>query len=167
MTWLRAGRVGRPHGLDGSFHVIAPTPQLLSAGRTLFAGGVEREIVRRAGTDSRPVVRLAHVEDRETASALGGVELLCPREQAPALADDEWWAEDLERCRVLAAGRPLGRVKRLVALPSCEALEVQREDGRGALLVPLVSEAVVRVDIDGSEIEVDPEFLGADLLAQA
>ena len=27
--WLRAGRVGRPHGLDGSFHVLEPNPLLL------------------------------------------------------------------------------------------------------------------------------------------
>ena len=26
--WLRAGRVGRPHGLDGSFHVTEPNPLL-------------------------------------------------------------------------------------------------------------------------------------------
>ena len=29
--WLLAGRVGRPHGLDGSFHVTQPNAQLLDA----------------------------------------------------------------------------------------------------------------------------------------
>jgi 16S rRNA processing protein RimM len=167
MKWLRAGRVGRPHGLDGSFHVTEPTPQLLSAGRTVFATGVEREIVRRAGTDARPIVRLTAIDDRSAAAALRGVELLCPRELAPALSDDEWWAEDLERCQVVAAGRALGSVKRLVALPSCEALAVQPGNGRPEVLVPLIADAVIRVDIDSGQIEVDLEFLGADLLAPA
>ena len=164
MSWLHAGRVGRPHGLDGSFHVIEPTPQLLGTGRTVFARGAELEIVRCAGTDERPVIRLADVQDRASAVALRGVELLCPRDRAPELPDDEWWAEDLERCRVVAGGRALGRVKRLVALPSCEALAVELGDGASEVLVPLVADAVVRVDIGLSEIELDLDFLGSDVL---
>jgi 16S rRNA processing protein RimM len=158
MRWLRAGRVGRPHGLDGSFYVSEPTPQLLTAGRTVFAIGEEREIVRRAGTDERPIVRLAEIEDRLAVQALRGEELLCPRDAAPELDEDEWWADDLARCRVTAAGRAVGRVNRLIALPSCEALAVGRDDG-GEMLVPLVSDAVRRVDIERGEIEIDLAFL--------
>ena len=163
MSWLRAGRVGRPHGLDGSFYVTDPTPQLLGAGRTVFMTGVECEIVRRAGTEARPIIRLAQVGDRAAAEALRGAALLCPRERAPALDEDEWWAEDLERCRVVAAGRQVGLVKRLVALPSCEALAVQRGEGGVEVLVPLISNAVLQIDIERGEIEVDLEFLGAEL----
>ena len=165
MNWLRAGRVGRPHGLDGSFYVTDPAHQLLAAGRTVFATGEERQIVRRAGTDARPIIRLARIEDRSSAEALRGRELLCPHEAAPALDEDEWWAEDLEGCIVVAAGRSVGRVTRLVALPSCEALSVWRREGE-ELLVPLVSDAVVRVDVEGGEIEVDLDFLGMDLSAR-
>jgi 16S rRNA processing protein RimM len=167
MTFLRAGRVGRPHGLDGSFHVTDPTPQLLSAGRTVLATGIEHEIVRRAGTDDRPIIRLAAINDRAAAGALRGVELLCPREHAPVLDEDEWWAEDLERCRVVAGGQDLGQVTRLVALPSCEALMVQAQPGAAEVLVPLIADAVVRVDVGAGEIEVDLGFLGTDLLAPA
>jgi 16S rRNA processing protein RimM len=167
MSWLHAGRVGRPHGLDGSFHVTEPTPQLLNAGRTVFANGGELEIVRRAGTDARPIIRLADIDDRSSAAALRGVELLCPREQAPALDDDEWWAEDLERCRVVVAGQAFGQVKQLMALPSCEALVVQPANGVAEVLVPLVADAVVRVDVEAGEIELDLQFLGRDLLASA
>lgn len=159
---LRAGRVGRPHGLDGSFYVTDATPQLLTAGRTVFANGEEREIVRRAGTDARPIVRLAQIDDRPSAEALRGEELLCPRDAAPPLDEDEWWAEDLARCSVVAAGRAVGRVNRLVALPSCEALAVGCGDGK-EILVPLVSKAVRRVDIEREEIEVDLDFLGPGL----
>jgi 16S rRNA processing protein RimM len=126
----------------------------------VFATGDEREIVRRAGTDLRPIVRLAGIEDRPAAEALRGEELICPRDAAPDLDEDEWWADDLARCRVIAAGRAVGQVKRLVALPSCEALAVERSDGE-EILVPLVSDAVRRVDIERGEIEVDLDFLGA------
>jgi len=161
MTLLRAGRVGRPHGLDGSFHVTDPTPQLLSAGRTVFASGSEREIVRRAGTDARPIVRLAGLEDREAAQTLRGQELLCSREAAPALPDDEWWADDLEGMRVVTTDRLVGSVRRLEAFPSCEALAVELDAG-GELLVPLVADAVRGVDLDRGEIEVALDFVHAD-----
>jgi 16S rRNA processing protein RimM len=126
----------------------------------VFTTGEEREIVRRAGTDGRPIIRLAGIENRSAAEALRGVELLCPRDAAPDLDDDEWWADDLTSCRVISAGRAVGQVNRVVALPSCEALAVARGDGE-EILVPLVSDAVRRVDIERGEIEVDLDFLGA------
>jgi 16S rRNA processing protein RimM len=156
--WLAGGRVGRPHGLDGSFHVLEARAALLELGATVRAGDRETEIVRRAGTDDRPIVRLDGVESREAAGALRGVELLVPRSAAPALEDDEWWAEDLVGCRVVDGPRELGHVERLMPLPSCEALEVAAGDE--TFLVPLVRDAVRSVDVAAKVIDVDVAFLG-------
>jgi 16S rRNA processing protein RimM len=157
--WLRAGIAGRPHGLDGSLYVVAPRPQLLASGATVYIDGHPREIVRRAGTDERPLLRLDGCEDRAAAEALRGSELLAARTDAPALEPDEWWAEDLEGCEVFDGERRLGRVTRVLALPSCEVLEVARAEGE-ALLIPLVADAVSTVDVAAQRIEVDLEFLG-------
>ena len=54
----------------------------------------------------------------------------------------------------------VGTVRRLLALPSCEVLEVARAGGQGDLLVPLISDAVRSVDIDRREIQIDLRFLG-------
>jgi 16S rRNA processing protein RimM len=156
--WLAGGRVGRPHGLDGSFYVLDARPALLLPGARVRIGGREAEVVRRAGTDERPIVRLAGVEAREAAEDLRGLELLVPRSAAPPLEDDEWWAEDLVGCRVVDAGRALGHVARLVALPSCEALEVT--GGGEQFLVPLVRDAVRSVDVEAKVVDVDVAFLG-------
>ncbi|MGI8920167.1 MAG: ribosome maturation factor RimM [Solirubrobacteraceae bacterium] len=156
---LRAGRVGAPHGLDGSFHVLEPRPQLLFLDAALHVGECELTVVRRAGTDRRPLLRLDGVNDREAAQGLRGAELLIPRELAPTLSEDEWWSEDLEGCLVRTGDVAVGTVQRVMALPSCEVLEVRREDG-SELLVPLVSDAVGLVDVDRGEIEVDLAFLG-------
>jgi len=157
--WLRAGRVGSPHGLDGSFHVVDPRPQLLILGACVHVGERTLEITRRAGTDRRPLLRLAEHEDRAAAEELRGAELLVPRTQAPELEEDEWWAEDLEGCTVLDGAQIVGTVRRLLALPSCEVLEVARADSSD-LLVPLIGDAVRRVDVDRRVIEIDLEFLG-------
>ncbi|MBV8955506.1 MAG: hypothetical protein JO179_15315 [Solirubrobacterales bacterium] len=121
--WLRAGRVGRAHGLDGSFYVLEATAPLLELDRTVLIGERERKIVRRAGTDTRPILRL-------------------------------------EGCAVSDGDRRIGVVRRLLALPSCEVLEVAREEDAGDLLVPLVSDAVRHVDLERREIDVDLRFLG-------
>jgi 16S rRNA processing protein RimM len=160
VQWLRAGTVGGPHGLDGSFHVVRPNPQLLVLGTSVFVAGHERRVTRRAGTDARPILRVEGFDDRDSAQALRGEDLLVARAEAPELEEDEWWAEDLEGCTVHDSGRAVGRVRRLLGLPSCEVLEVERAQGGGDLLVPLVTDAVRSVDLERKEIDVDLRFLG-------
>jgi ribosomal 30S subunit maturation factor RimM len=58
--------------------------------------------------------------------------------------------------------REVGTVRRLLALPSCEVLEVAREGGAADLLVPLIRDAVRRVDIEDGKIDIDLAFLGED-----
>ncbi len=122
--------------------------------------GAPLRITRRAGTDQRVILRLEGHENRSAAQALGGAALLIARAQAPELQPDEWWAEDLEGCTVHDAGVRVGTVRRLLALPSCEVLEVSRAGDQDDLLVPLISDAVRHVDIERREVEIDLEFLG-------
>jgi 16S rRNA processing protein RimM len=157
---LRAGRVGRAHGLDGSFYVTRALPRLLSEGASVFVSGRAALIVRRAGTAARPIVRLQGIEDRASAEALRGAELLVPAQAAPVLAPGEWWAHELEGCVLVDGPRRIGRVSRLIELPSCEALEVVRDGDVERVLVPMVKDAIRRVDVAAREIDVDSAFLG-------
>ena len=157
MSLLNAGRVGRPHGLDGSFHVTRPRGVLLQLGGSVRIGEDVHEIVRRAGTEDRPILRLHGVDDRAGAEALREADLLVERTDAPSLPEGEYWSEDLEGCTVVTPeGRELGTVLTMRALPSCEVLEV------GDLLVPMVGDAVVSIDLDERRIVVDPAFLGVE-----
>ena len=157
---LVAGRVGRPHGLDGSFYVTRPRPRLLTLGAAVTVAGRAAPIVRRAGTEQRPIVRLEGVDDRAAAEALRGMELAVDGGLAPALGEDEWWAHELEGCEVVDGEEILGTVTRLVELPSCEALEVRTPQGGEPVLVPMVKDAVRRVAPAQRRIEVDLDFLG-------
>ncbi len=157
---LRAGRVGRPHGLDGSFHVGEPVADLLVLGATLEVGGAQHTVTRRAGLDARPILRLEGCEDREAVQAMLGQELFASRDAAAPLDADEWWADELEGCAVRDGEIEVGTVTRLLGLPSCEVLEVARPEGGRPLLVPLVSDAVRTVDVAASVIDVDLRFLG-------
>jgi 16S rRNA processing protein RimM len=154
--------VGRPHGLDGSFLVADVNALLLRAADSVMINGTERAIERRAGHDARVILRLEGCADRDAAEAIRGQELLVARAQAPELDEDEWWADDLEGLAVVDGERNVGTVLRLLALPSCEVLEVARPDGGDPLLVPLISDAVRTVDLEHQRIDIDLSFLGEE-----
>jgi 16S rRNA processing protein RimM len=140
LTLVTGGRVGKPHGHDGSFYV-EEAAHPLAPGETVVVGSSEHLVERRAGTDERPLVRLDGVDD---ARPLRGQALLVEAE----LADDEWLASQLVGRAV--AGH--GRVARVLDGPSCSVLELS--DGT---LVPFVRDAVRWVGAE--EIEVNEDFL--------
>lgn len=145
---VRAGRVGRPHGLDGSFYVVHPAEELV-VGTEVAVGGLRAAIERRAGTAERPIIRLEGVADRSAAEAIRGEYLLV---EAGELEEGEYLVDDLVGCDVPG----IGLVRRVLSLPSCDVLEV----GDDAVLVPLVSDAVAHIDLERRVIEVDRGFLG-------
>jgi 16S rRNA processing protein RimM len=159
---LPAGRVGRPHGLDGSFYVTRPVPRLLTLGTDLGVGGRTLRVIRRAGTDRRPILRLQGVEDREGAESLRGMALTVAGSDAPALGDGEWWAHELEGCEVLDGERVVGTVSRMLELPSCEALEVALHPSGETVLVPMVKDAICAIDVERRRVRVDLSFIGVD-----
>ena len=152
---MLAGRVGRPHGLDGSFHVVGADPELVR--EAYWVDGAVRKVARRAGTSDNPILRLDGSSSRDDAEALRGLELLVPRAEVD-LGADEYWASDLEGCEVVDGGVSIGFVRRMSALPSCEVLEVDRPDG-SELLVPMVRDAIRSIDVAARRIDVDMEFL--------
>jgi 16S rRNA processing protein RimM len=146
----RAGRVGRPHGLDGSFHLDA-SGEPLEVGISVRVGERVTAVERLAGTAAHPIVRVAGVASREAAAALRGEHIYVERVEAE-LDPGEYLAADLVGLRVA----DLGSVRRVINAPSCDLLEV----GEGGLLVPFVRDAVRRVDLEAGTIEVDRGFLG-------
>jgi 16S rRNA processing protein RimM len=142
LTLVTAGRVGKPHGRDGSFYVEGQQHELPEGLEVVLAGATHR-VVRRAGTDRRPLIRLEGIDDPR---AVRGETLLVEDE----LGEGEWLAADLVGCSVPG----LGSVQRVIDAPSCSVLEL--DDGT---LLPFVSDAIERVDTDAREIHVRPGFL--------
>ena len=141
MTLVTAGRVGKPHGHDGSFYLESASHPP-AQGESVTVGSVEYVVTRRAGTDDRPLIRLDGIDDPRP---LRGEPLLVEAE----LAEDEWLAGDLVGRAV--AGH--GKVVRVLDGPSCSVLELS--DGT---LVPFVRDAIRSVG--GDQIEINEDFLG-------
>jgi len=140
LTLVSAGRVGRRHGLDGSFWVEDARHDL-PEGTDVHVAGARHTVERRSGSAERPLIRLSGIADP---SIVRGELLLAD----DVLADDEWLASELLGREV----RGHGRVKRVLDGPSCSVLEL--EDGT---LVPFISDAVASVR--EGEIELREGFL--------
>ena len=144
------GRVGKPHGLDGSFFVEGPSErdETFAVGSTVYVDGEPLEIVAsKRGSQNRPVIRLARRVAR-------GATLAVPRHTLPPLGDDEYYAFQLVGLTVEEeGGRLLGRVADVLDYPANDVLELDS----GASL-PLVEACVRQVDLEGGRIVVARGF---------
>jgi 16S rRNA processing protein RimM len=144
------GRVGKPHGLDGSFFVEGPSERAdaFAAGATVFVDGQPLEIVAsKRGSHGRPVIRL----ERRVAR---GTVLAVPREALPPLEEDEYYAFQLVGLAVEEeGGRLLGRVADVLDYPANDVLELD-----SGLALPLVEACVRQVDLEGGRIVVAAGF---------
>ena len=144
------GRVGKPHGLDGSFFVEGPSEreEAFAKGATVHVDGEPATIVgSRRGAGGRPVIRLDRRVER-------GATLTVPRASLPELEEDAYYAFQLVGLVVEEeGGRILGRVRDVVDYPANDVLELD-----SGLLLPLVEACVRQVDLDGGRITVSTGF---------
>jgi len=143
------GRVGRPHGLDGSFFVEEPSddPARFALGARLFVGGEEAEVVGSKRAGGRPVIRF----DRPVAR---GRELSIPRAALPAPEDDSYYVFQLVGLDVdEEGGRRLGRVADVSPGVANDVLELD-----SGLLLPMHEECVRSIELDRGRIVVATGF---------
>jgi 16S rRNA processing protein RimM len=144
------GRVGRPHGLDGSFVVERPSERLMK-GMCVWVGGEPAEIVatKRVG-GGRLAIRLDRAVER-------GTELRVPRAELPATEEGSFYVFELLGLEVVErGGRVLGRVADVQEYPANDVLALDTD-----LLLPLVEDCVLEVDVAGRRIVVAPGFAEA------
>ena len=147
---VQVGKVGRPHGIDGSFFVEGPSddPTRFAKGSTLYAGGEPAKVVvSKRGSGRRPVIKLDRPVERGTTLAL-------PRETLPPLEEDEYYNFQLVGLRVEEeGGRVLGQVKDVLDYPANDVLELD-----SGVFLPLVEACVRQVDLGGGRIIVSVGF---------
>ena len=150
---VRVGRVGKQHGLDGSFFVEHGSEDegRFAVGTTLHVDGKPAKVLGSKRSRGRPVIRL----DRE---AERGAELAVPKSELPPPEEGSYYEFQLIGLEVEEeGGRPLGRVAAVLPGPANDVLEL---DTGHAL--PLVDACVQEVDLDSGRILVRRGFAGAE-----
>jgi 16S rRNA processing protein RimM len=146
---VRVGRVGKQHGLDGSFFVEhgSEDEQRFAVGATLHIDGEPARVVGSKRSRGRPVIRL----DREAAR---GAELAVPRSELPQPEEGSFYEFQLVGLEAEEeGGRALGRVAAVQPGLANDVLELD-----SGLLLPLVEACVRQVDLDGGRILIATGF---------
>jgi 16S rRNA processing protein RimM len=150
--YVRIGRVGKPHGLDGAFAVedASDAPERFAAGATVYVDREPVRIVEAKRARGLPVIRLERAVER-------GAELAVPRSELPPPNPDSYYVVDLIGLAVEEeGGRSLGRVAEVSPGPANDVLELDT-----GLSLPLVDACVKQVDVEGGRIVVAPGFTDA------
>jgi 16S rRNA processing protein RimM len=146
---IPVGRVGRPHGLDGSFVVedASEDPDRFAPGASVFVDGEPATVATSKRAGGRVVVRLEGTARR-------GAVLAIPRSELPAPEEGEYYAFQLAGLGVEEeSGRLLGRVQDVTPGVANDVLELDT-----GLALPLVEECVLSVDLERGRIVVAQGF---------
>ena len=146
---VRVGRVGKPHGLDGSFFVEhgSEDEERFAVDATLHVDGEPAKVVGSKRSRGRPVIRL----DRE---ARRGAELAVPKSELPPPEEGSYYEFQLVGLEAEEeGGRALGRVAAVQPGLANDVLELD-----SGLLLPLVEACVLQVDLAGGRILIAAGF---------
>jgi 16S rRNA processing protein RimM len=146
------------HGVGGEVRLklFAEGLDSLKRHRRLFAGGraLTLKSVRPGGGGA--IARFAEIADRGAAEALRGQLLSVPRAELPPLGEGEYYHADLIGLPCLsAAGEALGTVVAVENFGAGDLLEVERPDGKRALIPFRPGIA----DLEQGRVVADPAFL--------
>jgi 16S rRNA processing protein RimM len=162
------GAVGKPHGVNGEVWL---RPHNVHA--RAFEGLRELILVKDGVTTTRAIVslrpaeggalaRLAGVDTREAAAALGLAEVRARRAALPPLAPGEFYVGDVIGCDVVHAdGRALGAVTSTFWNGAQDVMVVTAPGGAEEL-IPLLPQFVVTMDAPGRKIVVSWDPLDTD-----
>lgn len=149
--------VAGAHGLSGEVRLKLFAEGVASLKRHRAVRVGDSPLTLSALTEGRqPIARFAEIGDRAAAEALRGHLVTVPRSALPPLEQGEYYHADLIGlpCETVA-GEPLGRVVAVENFGAGDLLEVEREDGRRAM-IPF-REGIA--DRAGDRLLVDPLFL--------
>lgn len=150
--------VAGAHGLGGEVRLklFAEGVDSLKRHPILYAG--ERPLTLKSAKpgSAGAIARFAEIADRSAAEALRGTLLTVPRAALPPLEEGEYYHADLLGlpCED-AGGAPLGKVVAVENFGAGDLLEIERPDGKRAL-VPFKPGVADLVD---GKVVADPEFL--------
>lgn len=150
--------VAGAHGVGGEVRLklFGEGPESLKVHKQLFADGRPLTLKSVRPGSAGAIARFAEIADRGAAEALRGTLLTVPRAALPPLPEGEYYHADLIGLPCVdAGGAPLGTVTGVENFGAGDLLEVERPEGKRALIPfrPGIAEW-----IDG-RIVADPAFL--------
>ncbi|MFH1943634.1 MAG: ribosome maturation factor RimM [bacterium] len=158
---VSVGSIVRPHGVRGEvkIHFFADRPERFKEIRAVYLERKkdEGEWVRvESGRiqGSRSILKLAGVDDRESADSLRGLKIMVRKEDRPLLPEGSFYIFDLIGLEVVSTdGRKIGSVVDVLSTPAQDVYVV--EHGGKEIMIPAVKQFIKQVDIEKGFVVVE------------
>lgn len=151
---VTVGRVGRPHGIDGSFFVEGASefPERFALDAVLLVDGEPARVtVSKRGSGGRFVIKLDRPVPR-------GATLAVRRDELPEPAEDAYYVFELVGLSVEEeGGRVLGTVTDVENGPANDAFVLD-----SGLLLPMIDACVLDIDLAAGRVLVARGFADAE-----
>ena len=150
--------VAGAHGIKGEVRLKLFSESIDSLARqeSVFVGGCGRRLLGVREGGKAAIARFEGVSDRTEAEKLRGALVEVERSALPPLGEGEYYHADLVGLPCLDRdGKPVGTVVAVENFGAGDLLEVERPDGRRALIPFRAGIA----DLAGDRIVADPAFL--------
>ena len=154
---VTVGRVLAPFGTDGEIkvEVLTDSPQRFAPPGRVLIQGSPMTIERSRWHKGNVLLKLVGVDDRDQALGLGGLEIEITPDQAPPLAEDQYYHFQIVGLQVFTnRGEPLGEVISVLTTGGNDVYVVQGP--RGEVLIPAIEDVVKSVNIPGGRMVVEP-----------
>jgi 16S rRNA processing protein RimM len=154
------GRVIKPYGVLGwvKVEVLTANPQRFQPGSTFILEGREsgeRLLLEEAREGPGALlVKFRGYEERELAEKLSGRMLMVTPQEVGEAPPDTVWEHQLLGLEVRTrTGKCLGKVAEVMETGANDVLVVE---GETECLIPMTSEVVLEIDLEGGAIVIDP-----------
>lgn len=157
--FVAIGRIGAPWGVRGDVKVTLHTdfPERFQELEVVYLGPDARPVKLMASRAHKDhiLVRFEGYPDRSAVEQLRGLWVQIPQDAVVPLPEDEHYIFELAGIRVLTTdGRDLGRIVEVLITGANEVFVV--EGDQGEVLIPYISDVVVREDFQAGTIWVEP-----------
>ena len=157
-------RAARTRGLKGEIlaDLLTDFPERFESISRLIcvtAGGDRKEVELESHWfhQDRVVLKLAGVDDIDSAATFVGCEFAVPESERVQLPEGQFYDWELQGCEVRTiTGQTLGEVKEVLRTGGGVDTLVIEDDKQREYLVPLAETIVVGVDLEGKRIKIDP-----------
>lgn len=160
---IRVGRVVAAFGIAGAVKVRSLTdfPERFAPGAELYVDGASHRVEWSREQPGGLIVKLAGVDSRTVAETRRGRFLEVPEDAARPLPAGRWYHHQLVGLAVASeSGRDLGTLTDVVERPANDVWVARREGQE--TLIPVLSDVVLRVDLDAGTVTVADWVLDAE-----
>ncbi len=160
--WATIGKVVAPFGLHGELKVLSLTdiPNRFAELEAIYLGP---DHMRHRINSVRPykgemvVLKLAGVEDANTAETLRNLDLTIPLSQLAKLPPDSYYQHDILGLQVLTLdGREIGRIMDILVTGSNDVYIIKAAADGKQVLIPAIKDVIKQVDLIRQMMYIEP-----------